>query len=127
MTDIKSLVHINVDSSAIPPYNAMDRFIVTDRPTQKDIDLAHEQLKVVFSFIKKPETVVDYATSQAFQEGWLVGLGLKPSHRLCLVLVPNNFEDCTVKEYQDQYLTTIADQCKDFEKHYIFCMKDDTK
>jgi hypothetical protein len=84
----------------------MDYKVVTDRPTQEILNRAHKQNLMVFTFIHKPNSVIDYKTAQAFQEGWLMGLELKPDHRLALILVPINLD---LEEFKLHYLERLEE------------------
>lgn len=67
---------------------AKSNFIVTDFPTQEDLDRACDHNMMVLSFVYKPDSIINGATAKAFKEGWLAGRGLRPHHRLALVIVP---------------------------------------
>ena len=66
--------------------------IITNRPTQKDLEIAYKEGKMVLTFIHIPDTVIDRVTFEAFQAGWLLGLDLKPDYRLSLIMFPKEYD-----------------------------------
>lgn len=93
----------------------MENIILTDRPTQSDLDRAEKERLMIFTFIPRPESVVDYETSKAFLEGWLMGLGIKPNHRLALVIVlPEHLVDYTMEEYKKRYIESLNDSVNSY-------------
>jgi hypothetical protein len=90
-----------------------DRIIVTDHPTQEMLDAAHKEDKMVFTFIYKPESIIDEKTSKSFLEDWLNSLKLKPDVRLALILVdPRVDMDYCIKFYIESLEDSVLDKIK---------------
>lgn len=68
------------------------QYVVEQFPTPQLMLSAKAENFMVFTFIHKPDSVVDSATGHAYQEGWLAGLGLKPNPRLALVVIPKDID-----------------------------------
>jgi hypothetical protein len=81
-----------------------DKFLIRQRPTQGEMDIIHQVKGLMFSFIYQPDSVIDGPTAKAFMEGWLFGCGLKPDHRLALVLVPPGLN---MEEVQENYFLEL--------------------
>jgi hypothetical protein len=75
-----------------------ESIVVTNTPTQEIMDKAKKENQMVFTFIHQPESVVDMATSKAFQDGWLTALGLAPNHRLALITIPRELDLASATE-----------------------------
>lgn len=81
-------------------------YVVEQFPTKQLLEDAKKERFMVFTFIVKPDSIIDQQTSRAYQEGWLAGLGLKPSPYLALVIVPKNVDFEIAKEH---YLKTLVE------------------
>ena len=84
-----------------------DSIIVDNFPTKELMQKAREENLMVLSFVVQPECVKTTATAEAFQTGWLMGLGLEPDPRLALVVIPRNLDFESAKQ---AYLDKLQEQ-----------------
>lgn len=81
-----------------------DKILVRERPTAGEMDIINSVKGIMLSFMHKPDSVKDGATAKAFLDGWLAGLGLKPSHRLALVVIP---KETDLETYKERYIEEL--------------------
>ena len=81
-----------------------NKTLVRERPTPGEMEIIEQIKGMMFSFIYKPDSIVDSSTSKAFLEGWLTGLGLKASPRLVLVLVPPGLD---MESFKQRYFEEL--------------------
>lgn len=97
-----------------------DSMIVERFPTKVLMEFAKQNNKMVFSFMFKPDSVINKATADAFQEGWLEGLGLEPNCRLVLVLVPKGLDmESVIKSYLENLENMAEISLKNFGIKYV--------
>ena len=100
--------------------------IVLDNfPTKELMARAKAEHLMVLAFIPQPESVKTREAAQAFQDGWLMGLGLEPNHRLALVVIPRNLDFESAKKAYLDHLDQIRTQPLQFVLK-DFVTKDDS-
>ena len=90
------------------------QYVVDQFPTKELMEQAKKDHFMVLSFIYQPESVKTAATAQAFQDGWLLGLGLEPNPRLALVVIPRSLDFESAKAAYLAKLDEIANQPLNF-------------